>query len=136
MKALMVGGPRNGSMVTVSAKVPEYVPDTVVMAPGQDPDDVWPPVWVDVVSATTYRRFPLHYMEMSTLVQGHVKTRWDAVVYLHETIRTDTQVGAQFPQAAALWWFRETGIPSDPNAPRPFNDERPASAQSEGDTPA
>lgn len=131
MKSLMVGGPRNGHMVTVSAhEAPrDDRPDVAA-------DDVWPPVWVDVVSATTYRRFPLHYMEMSTLVQGHVKTRWDAVVYLHETIRTDTQVGAQFPQAAALWWFRETGIPSDPNAPRPFNDERPASAQSEGDTPA
>lgn len=134
MNALMVGGPRNGHMVTVS---PYIAVDKLANA-----DDVWPPVFVDLVSASTYRRFPLHYMEMSTLVPGHVQTRWDAVVYLHENIRTDQQVGVAFPQAAALWWFRETGIPSNPNDPRPFTDERPASETapvaetSKEDTPA
>lgn len=119
MKALMVGGPRNGQMVTVSAY--EAVTQT------QPADDVWPPVFVDLVSAGTYRRFPVHFMEMSTLIPGHVTTRWDAVVYLHESVRTDQQLGGMFPQAAALWWFRETAIPSNPNDPRPFADERPAS---------
>lgn len=138
MKALMVGGPRNGHMVTVSAYTAEqmhepaaqWVDGDTLTGPhmkARKADEVWPATFLDLVSATTYRRFPLHFMEMSTLVPGRVQTRWDAVVYLHESIRSDVQVGTQFPQAAALWWFRETGIPSSPNDPRPFNDEQPAS---------
>lgn len=133
MKALMVGGPRNGHMVTVSGVDADAMKDHMTWPAGDDKprrvaaDDVWPATFVDLTSGTTYRRFPLHFIEMSTLVPNHVKTRWDAVVYLHEGIRTDAQVGAAFPQAAALWWFRETGIPSNPNDPRPFEDEQPAS---------
>lgn len=127
MKALMVGGPRNGHMVSVSRFDGPSTDGPVVTD-----NDVWPPVFVDVASATSYRRFPIHYGEPSPLVPGRVATRWDAVVYLHETIRSDDQVAAFFPSAATLWWFRETATATDPNAPVRFTPP----ADQNGSTPA
>lgn len=111
MKALFVGGPRHGQMVTVSdreltdAGLPEDA----------NADDYWPRVFVDILTAATYRRYPVHYNEPSPLLRGHAAARYEGIVYIHESITTDAHMAVKFPQAATLWWFRTTGMKATAN---------------------
>lgn len=130
MKALFVGGPRHGQMVTVSdreltdAGLPEDAdagrPEDANAGLPEDAnaDDYWPRVFVDILTAATYRRYPVHYNEPSPLLRWpRCRARYEGIVYVHESITTDAHMAVKFPQAATVWWFRTTGMKATANDP-------------------